>query len=112
MTTIKKLGTLKYPKPSWEWEIEAWGEGDDRHTQLAVESGAPEGGPRFFYRMEVGLNRDTNKFVVVGYQKVGGWGYDNPPDVDEWHPEQEFVSVGDAIDFAQTKDTEFFNEQV
>jgi len=111
-TTVKKLGTLTFPKPLWQWEIEVWGDGDERHSQIAVESGSPEGGPRYFYRMEVGINSDTDNFVVVGYRQVGGWGYDNPPDVDEWHPEEEFASVGDAIEFAQQKDLEFFNAQV
>lgn len=108
------LGTLKHPDWKWEWTMEeiAVGQGQAPETQLVAETAKPKTSPRYFFRMEIGVNRDTNKYVVVGYKAVKGFGYDDPPDVDEWHPEEEFATLNEAVAFAERSDTDFYNAQV
>lgn len=110
MTTITRIGTITFQETSkWQWDMEAWKDGEHQHVQLAIEATTPDS-PRYFFRIEVGINEETNKFVVVGFRSFGG-GYHNPPDVDEWHPENEFATMGEAVAFAEQKDTEFWNAQ-
>lgn len=104
MTHDQWVGTLKKSAELGDWQWEVYLTGDQLEL---VHDGHHS---KYFFRMEIGINQDTGNFVVVGYTETFG-GYENPPDTDEWYPENEFASVHDAIAFAVKSDHDFFNGQ-